>query len=36
MKGSPQETGVYVWFLSFTDRDTKEKRQMKGTVALIR
>ncbi|MFL5773811.1 MAG: gliding motility-associated C-terminal domain-containing protein [Flavisolibacter sp.] len=36
MKGSPQETGVYVWFLSFTDRDTKEKRQMKGTVTLIR
>jgi gliding motility-associated-like protein len=36
MKGKPQESGVYAWFLSFTDRDTKEKRQMKGTVTLIR
>jgi gliding motility-associated-like protein len=35
-KGTPQPPGVYVWFLSFTDRGTKEHRQMKGTAALIR
>jgi gliding motility-associated-like protein len=35
-KGTPQPAGIYVWFLSFTDRDTKEHRQMKGTAALIR
>jgi gliding motility-associated-like protein len=35
-KGLPQPAGVYVWFLSFTDRGTKEHRQMKGTAALIR
>ena len=34
--GLQQPTGVYVWFLSFVDRDTKQARQMKGTVALIR
>jgi gliding motility-associated-like protein len=35
-KGLPQAAGVYVWFLSYVDRDTKESRQMKGTAALIR
>jgi gliding motility-associated-like protein len=35
-KGLQQNTGVYVWFLSYTDRDTKEHRQMKGTATLIR
>lgn len=35
-KGVQQATGVYVWFLSYTDRDTKQSRQMKGTSVLIR
>ncbi|MGV3529833.1 MAG: gliding motility-associated C-terminal domain-containing protein [Flavisolibacter sp.] len=35
-RGLAQPTGVYVWLLSFRDRDTKVLRQMKGTVALIR
>jgi gliding motility-associated-like protein len=35
-KGAPQPSGVYVWFLTFVDRDTKQTRQMKGTAALIR
>jgi len=35
-KGRQQAAGVYVWFLSYVDRDTKESRQMKGTVVLIR
>lgn len=35
-KGIPQASGVYVWFLSYTDRDTKQARQMKGTAVLIR
>ena len=36
VKGSPQPTGVYVWFLTYVDRDSKQARQMKGTAALIR
>jgi gliding motility-associated-like protein len=35
-KGMEQASGVYVWFLSYVDRDTKEARQMKGTATLIR
>jgi gliding motility-associated-like protein len=35
-KGAPQPSGVFVWFLTFVDRDTKQSRQMKGTAALIR
>lgn len=35
-KGLPQQTGTYVWFLSYIDRDTKQPRQMKGTATLIR
>ena len=35
-KGVPQSTGVYVWFLTYVDRDSKQPRQMKGTAALIR
>lgn len=31
-----QPPGVYVWFLAYTDRDTRQKREMKGTVTLIR
>lgn len=36
INGIPQATGVYVWFLSYTDRDTKETRTMRGTATLIR
>lgn len=35
-KGTPQPSGVYVWFLTYVDRDSKQPRQMKGTAALIR
>lgn len=35
-KGVPQAAGVYVWFLTYVDRDYKQPRQMKGTAALIR
>ncbi len=34
--GAVQPTGVFVWFLRYTDRDTKQRREQKGTVALIR
>ena len=36
LKGVDQPSGTYVWFLTWEDRDSKEKRQRKGTVALIR
>ncbi len=36
LKGLEQASGVYVWFLTWTDRDSRERRQRKGTVALIR
>lgn len=36
VRGIPQGASVYVWYLSYTDRDTKERRQMKGTAALVR
>ena len=32
----PQPTGTYVWFLSYVDRDSKQRREMKGTAVLIR
>jgi gliding motility-associated-like protein len=35
-KGIQQPSGVYVWLLSYVDRDSKQPRQMKGTAALIR
>jgi len=35
-KGIQQPGGVYVWFLSYVDRESKQPRQMKGTAALIR
>jgi gliding motility-associated-like protein len=35
-KRAAQPTGVYIWFLSYTDRDTKERREQKGTATLIR
>ena len=36
INGSPQPAGVYIWFLTYVDRDTKEAREMKGTAVLIR
>ena len=36
INGQIQSTGVYVWMLSYTHRDTGEKVFQKGTVALIR
>jgi gliding motility-associated-like protein len=35
-RGVQQASGIYVWFLTYVDRDTKQSRQMKGTAALIR
>lgn len=36
LNGVLQETGVYVWMLSYTNRDTKQPVFKKGTVTLIR
>lgn len=36
IKGVPQGSGVYVWFLSYTHRDSGQKIFQKGTVTLIR
>jgi gliding motility-associated-like protein len=36
INGVMQSTGVYVWFLSYTNRDTKQTVFQKGTVTLIR
>jgi gliding motility-associated-like protein len=36
VKGKPQGTGVYVWMLSYTHRDSKKDIFKKGTVTLIR
>ncbi len=36
IKGEPQSTGVYVWLLRYTNRDTKQKIEQKGVVTLIR
>lgn len=36
INGKPQPTSVYVWFLRYTDRDTKKRLEQKGTVTLIR
>jgi gliding motility-associated-like protein len=36
IKGIPQPTGAYVWYLSFTHHDTGKKVFMKGTSVLIR
>ncbi len=36
VNGVQQATGVYVWFLSYTDRTTKELRTLRGTATLIR
>ena len=34
--GLPQDTGLFVWILSYTHRDTGEKIFLKGTTLLIR
>ncbi|HYM93344.1 MAG TPA: gliding motility-associated C-terminal domain-containing protein [Chitinophagaceae bacterium] len=36
VNGQPQPPGVFVWFLSYTNRDTGQKVFQKGTVMLIR
>lgn len=36
IKGIDQAPGVYVWFLSYTNRDTGQKVFQKGTTMLIR
>jgi gliding motility-associated-like protein len=36
IKGIPQQTGVYVWFLRYTHLDTGKKVFQKGTTTLIR
>lgn len=36
VKGVPQATGVFVWMLSYTNRDTQQKVFRKGTVTVIR
>jgi gliding motility-associated-like protein len=35
-KSIQQPQGTYVWFLRYTNRDTKEVTEQKGTVVLIR
>ena len=36
IKGSPQQTGTYVWILRFIDRDTGKRIEQKGFTILIR
>jgi gliding motility-associated-like protein len=36
INGAMQNTGVFVWMLSYTNRDTKKEVFQKGTVTLIR
>ena len=36
INGQLQPSGVYVWMLSYTHRDTKKQVFQKGTVMLIR
>lgn len=36
INGALQPTGVYVWFLRYTHRDTKKRVEQKGTTTLIR
>ncbi|MCU7551035.1 gliding motility-associated C-terminal domain-containing protein [Chitinophagaceae bacterium LB-8] len=36
LNGLPQPAGVYAWILQYVDRNTGEKRIMRGTAALIR
>jgi gliding motility-associated-like protein len=36
VNGLRQSAGIYAWVLQYVDRDSSEKRIMKGTAALIR
>jgi gliding motility-associated-like protein len=36
LKGNPQDPGVYVWMLMYTNRDTGKKIFQKGSTMLIR
>ena len=36
INGNPQDTGVYVWMLKYTNRDTGKKVFQKGSTVLIR
>ncbi len=36
INGNPQDTGVYVWILKYTNRDTGKKVFQKGSTILIR
>ena len=36
INGEPQDTGMYVWTLKYTNHDTGKKVFMKGTTVLIR
>ncbi|HEU0110619.1 MAG TPA: gliding motility-associated C-terminal domain-containing protein [Flavisolibacter sp.] len=36
INGVMQASGVYVWFLKYTDRVTKEQRTLKGVATLVR
>jgi gliding motility-associated-like protein len=36
VNGIPQATGVYIWMLEYTDKDTRQKHSMRGTSTLIR
>lgn len=36
VKGEPQDSGIFVWMLSYTNRDTGKKVFQKGSTALIR
>ena len=35
-KGNPQDAGIYVWILKYTNRDTRKKVFQKGSAVLIR
>lgn len=36
VNGLPQPAGIYAWILQYVDRDSGEKRMMKGTAMLVR
>lgn len=36
IKGNPQPTGTYAWYLKYTNRDTGKNIFLKGTTVLIR
>lgn len=36
LNGNPQDAGVYVWILSYIDRDTGIQHSTKGTTVLVR